>query len=296
MCVCVNETGGGMGGRDGIWMWGWRLEWICHTSVDAGKLLKEHGHGRDNDTAEHGPGLEQGPDGDPLQLEDVPGREGDEVGPLRGRRALLEHALGFDLEELELDELVVRREPAQGAEHVAGFGLAVVVDEPAGGEGHEQHADAEGDAGEELQADGDEPGRVRLGGSCAADVVRAVVDPEGDHDPCGDGQLLEGHERAPDFGGSHFGVVVGHVDGHGAHGETGDEAASQEGLSAGCGDGHALNDHTDDEEPDVQHNGVFAREDLGQKAGIETATPGAEFEDGGEPAFLVLVDDPFAHV
>jgi hypothetical protein len=64
----------------------------------------------------------------------------------------------FDFEKLQLDEFVVLGQAAEMSEGGAGFGLAVVVDQPAGGEGHEDHADEKDERGEELETDGDEPG------------------------------------------------------------------------------------------------------------------------------------------
>lgn len=91
------------------------------------------------------------------------------------------------------------------------------MQKPAWGEGHEEHAYSQCNAGDELQADGNEPGGVGLGGAGAADIVGAVVDPEGYHDAGGDGELLEGDEGAANFRGSNLGIVVGHVDRHGAN-------------------------------------------------------------------------------
>lgn len=45
-------------------------------------------------------------------------------------RALLEHGLRFDLQELEFDQVMVWRQVAQAGECLAGIGLAVVVNEP----------------------------------------------------------------------------------------------------------------------------------------------------------------------
>ncbi len=58
-----------------------------------------------------------------------------------GDGALLEQRLGLDLEELELDELVVRRKIAEAGEHAASLFLAAVVHQPTRREGHEYHAD-----------------------------------------------------------------------------------------------------------------------------------------------------------
>ena len=85
---------------------------------------------------------------------------------------------------------------------------------------HEDHPHPERKAGDQLQTDGHEPGGVGLGGASAADVVGAVVDPEGDHDAGSNGELLEGDKGAADFRGGDFSVVVGDVDGHCADGET----------------------------------------------------------------------------
>lgn len=82
-------------------------------------------------------------------------------------RALLEHRLRLDLQELELDQVVVLRQITEAGKSLAGFGFAVVVHKPSGRERlhickwmladerrnqyyHEDHADEEDDSREEL--------------------------------------------------------------------------------------------------------------------------------------------------
>ena len=144
-------------------------------SIDGSPLLEEHRNRGNNNTLEHGLGLEQPGDGHKLQLKDVPGSLLAQVGELLGDAALLEQRLCLDLEELELDELVVRGEVSEVGEHGTGLLLAPVVEQPARGEGHPEHADEEDHRGAELDADGDEPGGVGLGlHGGAADVVGAT--------------------------------------------------------------------------------------------------------------------------
>ena len=52
-----------------------------------------------------------------------------------GYRALLEHRLSLDLQELKLDQVVVFRQVTEAGKSFAGLGFAVVVDEPSGREG-----------------------------------------------------------------------------------------------------------------------------------------------------------------
>ncbi len=90
--------------------------------------MEEHCDSGDDDAAEHGAGFKEGGDGYELQFEDVPGGEGGEVRPLEGCAAFFENGLGFDLEELELDQFVIFVEAAETGEDVASFGLAAMVD------------------------------------------------------------------------------------------------------------------------------------------------------------------------
>lgn len=179
-------------------------------------MLEEHGDGRDGGTAEHRFGREQRANSHKLQFERIPRRQLDQMRPFLRGAPFLEDGLRFDLQELEFDERVVLREIAEVRQHLPRFGFAAVVHEPAGREGHEQESDSQGDAGDQLEADGEEPRGVRLSFAGAADVVGAVVDPETHHDAGGDGELLEGDEAAAHFGRGDFGVVVGDVDGYGA--------------------------------------------------------------------------------
>lgn len=107
-----------------------------------------------------------------------------------GHRALHEHRLSLDLQELKLDQVVVFRQVTEAGESLAGLSFAVVVDEPSGREGlclcqrmledhgrgqcyHENHADEENEGGEQLQAQWDQPCSIGLSLTGATDVVRA---------------------------------------------------------------------------------------------------------------------------
>jgi hypothetical protein len=138
-------------------------------------LLEEHGHGGDSNSLEHSLRLEQGSNSHELQLESVPSGLCLQVWEVLGDAALLEEGLGLDLEELELDEFVIGREVAEVGEDGPGLLLAAVVEEPAGGEGHPDHADEEDDGRDNLDTDRDEPGGVGLGLlRGASDVVAAA--------------------------------------------------------------------------------------------------------------------------
>ena len=199
---------------------------------------------------------------------------------------LLEQALRFDLREFELDEFVVLRQTAQPGKHAMSVGLAVVMNEPARAEGHEYHAYAEQDCGRELQAQGHEPSCFLLGASRAADEVRAVVDPEGNHDSERDAELLQTDKRAADFGRCNLSIVHRHDHAEGADAHTGDEAAGENGVVACAGGGGALDDDSDDEDGDVDEDGVFTGENFGKETRVHCSEPGAKFEDGDEPALL----------
>ena len=133
--------------------------------------LEEHSHGRDNNTLEHAPGLEQRLDGDELELESVPGGGLAQVREVLGDGALLEQRLGLDLEELELHELVVGREPAEAGEHAARLFLAALVDQPTRRERHEDHTHEQDHSRCQLQADRSQPRGIGLVVAPATDEV-----------------------------------------------------------------------------------------------------------------------------
>ena len=56
-------------------------------------------------------------------------------------RSLLEDGLGFDLEELDLDDLAVDGNVAEQGERLAGVFFVAMMDEPPRAEGHEDHSD-----------------------------------------------------------------------------------------------------------------------------------------------------------
>ena len=64
---------------------------------------------------------------------------------------------------------------------------------------HEDHANTKNDGREELEAQRDQPRRVRLTFARAADVIGAVIDPESNHDTSGNSHLLHADHGASNF-------------------------------------------------------------------------------------------------
>ena len=93
-------------------------------------LLEEHGHGSQSDATQHGLGLEERSNSDELQLDGRPSRAVGQVREVFGNRALLEHRLRLNLQELKLDQVVVFRQVAEAGESLASFGFAAVVNKP----------------------------------------------------------------------------------------------------------------------------------------------------------------------
>lgn len=152
---------------------------VVQHGIDTRPLLEEHGNTSNHRPLDHAPALEQGLDGDELELESVPGGLLAKLGEVLGDSPLLEERLSLDLKELELDELVVLGESSQTGEVGSSFRLAAVVDEPTGREWHEGHTAEENQARDDLEADGDEPGGIGLFAALgAADVVGSVVNPD----------------------------------------------------------------------------------------------------------------------
>lgn len=133
---------------------------VVKNGVNAGPLLEKHGDSGHNDALEHGLGLEEGADGDELELEGVPGGQLGQMRELLSNAALLEHGLSLYLEEFELDQFVILGKLAERGESAASLVFTAVVNEPSGGEGHPEHADEQNGSGYELDADGHEPGSV----------------------------------------------------------------------------------------------------------------------------------------
>lgn len=135
-------------------------------------LLEEHGHTSNHTPFDQAPRLKQRSNRHKLQLKDVPSGRLTKMRELLRHRTLFEQRLRLNLQEFKLDELMIFREAAKTGKVAACFALAVVVDEPTGGEGHEGHTAEENETGGDLEADGDEPCGVGLLATlCAADVV-----------------------------------------------------------------------------------------------------------------------------
>lgn len=126
-------------------------------SVDTSPLLEEHSDGGNDDSLEHGLGLEKGGNGHKLELEDVQGSLLLEVRERLGNSALLKQRLCLDFEKFKLNELVVSWQVAERSEVVAGLLFTVVVHQPTWGERHPDHSDEENERWDELEADRDEP-------------------------------------------------------------------------------------------------------------------------------------------
>ena len=94
---------------------------------------------------------------------------------------------------------MLRRKFPRMAQHLLRLLVSPLIDEPSRREGHEKDPDAQHYRGHELQRERDAPRGLALRRAGAADEVRAVVDPEGDHDAERDRELLECDKRAADF-------------------------------------------------------------------------------------------------
>lgn len=186
---------------------------IVQHRVDTSPLLEKHGDGGHNDPTEHGHAPEEGTNGHELELERVPPVLFGKVREIGLHRPLLEHRLGLDLEELQFDGLVIKRSAlaTQFGNDAARLLLAAVVDKPTRRVRHEKHTDEQNDRRRQLQAQRDQPGGLALGVSSAADVVGAVVDPEGNHDSKLDRELLDTNQHASNFRRRALGVIYKHL-------------------------------------------------------------------------------------
>lgn len=97
---------------------------------------------------------------------------------------------------------MVEGKVSQTSQDPARLVFTAVVHQLTRREGHGRHTEEEDVAGDDLDADGDEPGGVTLVVELsAADEIGTVVDPERDHDAEGDGELLQRNEGSTDFWG-----------------------------------------------------------------------------------------------
>lgn len=69
----------------------------------------------------------------------------------------------------------------------------------------------------------------------------------------------------------------------------GDEASCEDRIGARTGDGCCLDNNTEDKYRNGDQNPVLSRDGLRKESREERAEPGAELEDGGQPALLGLV-------
>jgi len=152
---------------------------------------------------------------------------------------------------------VVFGKVAELGKNTASVGFAFVVDEPTRREWHEDHADTEDERRDELQAEGKQPSSFLLATARASNVVRAVVDPETDHDAEGDGELLKTNESTADFRRSDLGIVHGNDHRERTDTHTSDETTG-ENRAVASRDGSCLDDDSEDENADVHKNGILS--------------------------------------
>lgn len=98
-------------------------------------LLEEHSHSSQSDATQHGLRLEERSNSYKLQLDGRPSRTIGQTREVLGCRALLEHRLCLDLQELKLDQIVVLRQVTEAGESLPGLSFAAVVNEPSRREG-----------------------------------------------------------------------------------------------------------------------------------------------------------------
>lgn len=65
---------------------------------------------------------------------------------------------------------------------------------------------------------------------------------------------------------------------------------------AAAGYSGRLYDNANTKYADVDEDGIFAGEHLGEEAAVQCPEPGAKFEDGGQPASFRFVFNPDTHV
>lgn len=76
---------------------------------------------------------------------------------------------------------------------------------------------------------------------------------------------------------------------------TNHKSATKDGRVSRC-TSSALYNNPDDENDGVDNDGILSRDQLSEETRIQGASPGAQFENRGEPSFLCLIGRIFPHV
>ena len=144
---------------------------IVQDEVDTSPLLEGHDKDRNSGTFKVTFVLEEGYVATETEL-DARGE-----GPVLQLRIValadteLEETLGLDFEVFDFNKAGVGRETAEVGNDRASFLITTLVDEPAGGLGHEEDTDPKNDSWGELNGDGNEPCRSRLSVTLTTDEV-----------------------------------------------------------------------------------------------------------------------------
>ena len=81
-----------------------------------------------------------------------------------------------------MHKVIIWGEVPRSAENLESLIITALVHEPTRREWHEQDAGTQNNCRHKLQCERNSPRRLVLGSPSPTDEVRAVVDPEGDHD------------------------------------------------------------------------------------------------------------------
>ena len=104
--------------------------------------LEGHSDCGNHNPSEHRPAFKQARESSSLQLDIAPSVGSLQVRELFFLGTFLENTLGFDFQEFEFDEGMFRGEVTETSEDLPSLFFAVMVNEPAGREWHENDSDA----------------------------------------------------------------------------------------------------------------------------------------------------------
>lgn len=261
------------------------------------KLLEYHNPDANRNTLEH------------VHLEHwLPGAEAAMLSQLR-LDFVVEHDCGLDLQELGLQDRIIRCKPSELGQGRQAVLVAVLHGKPSRAEWQEEHSNKEGPGEDELERQGEPPRDVLLARAqvtmrrvvvegavleipiglrdsvgfalAATDKVHTIVEPESNGGTDGDGKLLQRDEPTAELRGRDLSLVERDHHGEHADSETPNDTAREEVVGLCRGE---LEAGAGGEDDDSDHHGVLARDGIGQPAAEEGTGPGAELEGGDEPA------------
>lgn len=188
---------------------------------------------------------------------------GCELGKVLFKHALLKQCLGFDLEELDLNQWIVDGLLPEPRQRLFCLFVLADFDQPSRGKGHPPNTNGQQNRRDALYDGWESPRKISLTLTLSTDIVASVSDPETEHDPQDGGELVKTDNETSRLGRRNLRIVERTDTAVRTNPNTREETARIQELRV-SGRGAAIEVTPQDGPQARAEHGVLAREDLAQ--------------------------------